>query len=140
MRSSKRHFGYGSAMFVPETYSAIGRDASRKRSEGNVLVFLKVSVTQGVGFKASSIDTRSLYVQFKMSLDQLDTAHPLQVTQSREGIHHAHLFLAALEQHEAFVEEEYAPIRKIIDCMHTALVSSAIQTKISEFFKPALHS
>ena len=45
------------------------------------------------------------------SLDQLDTKHPPQVA-LKEGIHHAHLFLAALEQHEAFGEEEYAPIRK----------------------------
>ena len=73
------------------------------------------------------------------SLDQLDTSQPLQVT-LREGIHHAHLFLAALEQHEAFGEEEYAPIRKIMDRMHTTLVSSTIQTKISDFFKPALPS
>ena len=70
------------------------------------------------------------------SLDQLDTTHPPQVA-LKEGIHHAHLFLAPLEQHEAFGEEEYAPIRKIMDRMHTALVPSAIQTKISDFFKPA---
>ena len=38
------------------------------------------------------------------SLDQLDTTHPPQVA-LREGIHHAHLFLAPLEQHEAFGEE-----------------------------------
>ena len=50
------------------------------------------------------------------------------------------MFLAALEQHEAFGEEEYAPIRKIMDRMHTALVSFATQTKISDFFKPALPS
>ena len=64
------------------------------------------------------------------SLDQLDTAHPPQVA-LRERIHHAHLFLSTLGQHEAFGKEEYAPIRRIIDC-HTALVSSTIQTKISD--------
>ena len=61
----------------------------------------------------------------------------LENPKATQGIHHAHLFLAALEQHG---EEEYAPIRKIMDRMHTALVSSATQTKISDFFKPALPS
>ena len=70
------------------------------------------------------------------SLDQLNTTHPPQVA-LKEGIHHAHLFLAALEQHEAFGEVEYAPIRKIMNRMHTALVFSTIQTKISDLFKPA---
>ena len=54
----------------------------------------------------------------------------------KEGIQHGNLFLAALEQHEAFSEEEYAPIRKIINSMCTTLASSATQ-KISDFFKPS---
>ena len=53
-----------------------------------------------------------------------------------EGIHHGNLCLAALEQHKAFSEEEYAPIRKIINSA-PALVSLATQKKISDFFKPS---
>ena len=85
------------------------------------------------------VTRKEIYTEHDDSLDQLDTAHPPQVA-LQEGIHHAHLFLATLEQHEAFGEEEYAPITKIMNRMHTALVSSTIQTKISDFFKPVLPS
>jgi hypothetical protein len=69
------------------------------------------------------------------SQDHLDSNDSPRVT-LKEGIHHGKLLLAALEQHEAFGEEEYAPIRKILNSMHSSLISSATQKKISDFFKP----
>ena len=70
------------------------------------------------------------------SQDDLDLNDSPRVT-LKEGIHYGNLFLAALEEHGSFSEEEYAPIRKIINSMHSALVSSATQKKISDFFKPS---
>ena len=66
-RNWKRRFGYGSAALIPETLWYPAR-CFKKRvvSLGDVLGILKVLVTQEVGCNASSIDTRYLYVQFKV--------------------------------------------------------------------------
>ena len=49
---------------------------------------------------------KEIFTEHDDSLDQMDTAHvrPPMVT-LREGIHHAHLFLAALEQQEALASK-----------------------------------
>ena len=66
-RNWKRRFGYGSATLIPETLWYLMRCFKKRvASLGNVSGILKVSVTQEVGCKASSIDTRYLYVQFKV--------------------------------------------------------------------------
>ena len=63
----ERRFGYGSATLIPETLWYLMRCFKKRvASMGNILGILKVSVTQEVGCKASSIDTRYLYVQFKV--------------------------------------------------------------------------
>ena len=102
--------------YTPEVGSE--EDTEAPLTEDNIVQFVQ-------GTNGEEADTKQ-----DCGLSQEDSVSRVSL---REGLSHAKVFQAALEQHKAFNEEEYSPVRKIVNKMHAHLVSTATQKKISDF-------